>query len=180
MASQTSPTPLAFRNVKGGDFRATGADGIVYRVKKIDATTWQVLTQSPESKAWDLDSTAPSKEEAQAVCELMNAPTPVPDNPTPAPIPAGAVVNPIDNPTPAPIPGAPEDTGPDARTKARLDTLREVARQRGTTADDLAAIDEQLRSLVKDAFDNGITVRPIMEATGLSKSRVYQVRDGRR
>lgn len=42
------------------------------------------------------------------------------------------------------------------------------------------AADAELRRLVREGFDQGISGEQIAVAAGLSLSRVYQIRDGRR
>jgi hypothetical protein len=42
------------------------------------------------------------------------------------------------------------------------------------------AADAELRRLIGEGFDQGITGEQLAEAAGLSVPRVYQIRDGRR
>jgi transcriptional regulator with XRE-family HTH domain len=41
-------------------------------------------------------------------------------------------------------------------------------------------VDVELRQLIREGIDQGISVEKLAEASGLSTSRVYQIRDGRR
>lgn len=54
------------------------------------------------------------------------------------------------------------------------DKLRE--RRRGA----FDAADAELRCLIREGFEQGIPGEQLAEAVGLSMSRVYQIRDGRR
>jgi hypothetical protein len=58
--------------------------------------------------------------------------------------------------------------------------LGSLAAQRAVAKGDLDVIENELHKTVILAFNRGVTVRPIMDATGFSKSRCYQIRDGRR
>jgi hypothetical protein len=40
--------------------------------------------------------------------------------------------------------------------------------------------DAELRRLIREAFEHGISGERLAEAAGLSLARVYQIRDGRR
>ena len=39
-------------------------------------------------------------------------------------------------------------------------------------------VEENLRTCIREAFEAGLTVEPIMAATGLSLGRVYQIKRG--
>lgn len=54
---------------------------------------------------------------------------------------------------------------------------RERHREHTEAAD---ALDSQLQSLVKTAFEQGHTGPQLAAVLGISKERVYQIRDGRR
>jgi hypothetical protein len=59
------------------------------------------------------------------------------------------------------------------RLSAARDRL-EAAREEADAAD------EAFRQIVCDAFDAGLSVTPIQMAVGLTASRVYQIKRGRR
>lgn len=40
--------------------------------------------------------------------------------------------------------------------------------------------DANLRAVIREAITDGVKVRDLMEATGLSKARIYQIRDNTR
>lgn len=58
--------------------------------------------------------------------------------------------------------------------------LSQLAEQRAQLQAQLDEVETQLHKTVILAFNRGVTVRPIMDATAWSKSRCYQIRDGRR
>jgi len=58
--------------------------------------------------------------------------------------------------------------------------ISEAAESRDTLIKEVGEADEKLRLAIKEAFDAGITAGPIKKASGLSESRLYQIRDGRR
>lgn len=64
-----------------------------------------------------------------------------------------------------------------------MDTLKDIQanrqKHRNITAR-LAYIDNELADLIRHAFAAGLTGPAIASAAGLSKERVYQIRDGRR
>lgn len=62
-----------------------------------------------------------------------------------------------------------------ARAELRRQTLR-----RGMRAEEMNAGELTFRKAVKNSLDKGIGVAEIVEQTGLSRARVYQIRDGRR
>ncbi|KZS86119.1 hypothetical protein B4U45_28365 [Mycobacterium persicum] len=61
-----------------------------------------------------------------------------------------------------------------------LGLIRRAARQRESRRVAFDAADAELRRLVREGFDQGISGEQIAVAAGLSLSRVYQIRDGRR
>lgn len=73
---------------------------------------------------------------------------------------------------------------PDDRTdnpQAILDYLRQLSAHKAVLTAELDGVENELHWWVIEAFNQGITFRPIMENAGLgSKSRTYQIRDGRR
>jgi hypothetical protein len=58
--------------------------------------------------------------------------------------------------------------------------IEEAAGRREQSLKERSEADEDLRAAVKAAFDAGITAGPIKRASGLSESRLYQIRDNRR
>jgi hypothetical protein len=58
--------------------------------------------------------------------------------------------------------------------------IEEAADRRVQSLKEMGEADEGLRLAIKAAFDAGITAGPIKKASGLSESRLYQIRDGRR
>jgi hypothetical protein len=58
--------------------------------------------------------------------------------------------------------------------------IEAAAERRVTTLKESRAADEDLRLLIKEAFDAGLTATPIKHASGFSESRLYQIRDNRR
>ncbi|WP_207842624.1 hypothetical protein [Williamsia soli] len=61
-----------------------------------------------------------------------------------------------------------------------IDQVAAIRDQRKEVAAQLAQLDEQLEVAVKAAFEAGHTGPQIATASGLSKPRTYQIRDGRR
>ena len=64
-----------------------------------------------------------------------------------------------------------------------MDKLKEIQANRQkhrNLADKIAYLDNELAELIRAAFAAGITGPAIATAAGLSKERVYQIRDGRR
>jgi hypothetical protein len=62
----------------------------------------------------------------------------------------------------------------------QLARIRRAAKARGRARDVYDDSDVQLRRLIREGFSQGITGESLAEAAGLSLSRVYQIRDGRR
>lgn len=61
--------------------------------------------------------------------------------------------------------------------------LRKIAANRdlhNRLAAELRSVDDQLPGLVRAAFEEGHTGPEISPVAGVSKERVYQIRDGRR
>jgi hypothetical protein len=58
--------------------------------------------------------------------------------------------------------------------------IEEAATRREASLKEMGEADEGLRLAIKAAFDAGITAGPIKKASGLSESRLYQIRDNRR
>jgi hypothetical protein len=61
-----------------------------------------------------------------------------------------------------------------------LPLIRRAAEQRELRRDALVAADAELRRLIRAGFEQGVPGEQLAEAAGLSMSRVYQIRDGRR
>ncbi|MCW2649924.1 MAG: hypothetical protein JWR32_900 [Mycobacterium sp.] len=64
-----------------------------------------------------------------------------------------------------------------------MDHLEQIAENRARrrqVAAEASFLDEQLRKLVRAAFEDGHTGPQIARMAQLSKPRVYQIRDGRR
>lgn len=61
-----------------------------------------------------------------------------------------------------------------------LDAIRANRERHREYADAADVLDTQLRDLVKMAFDQGHTGPELASVLGISKERVYQIRDGRR
>ena len=57
-----------------------------------------------------------------------------------------------------------------------VDAAAELTKRR----DDAAAAEQALRTCIQQAFEAGLSVTPIMEATGLSLGRCYQIKRGTR
>ncbi|TCN51763.1 hypothetical protein EV641_109154 [Rhodococcus sp. SMB37] len=65
----------------------------------------------------------------------------------------------------------------------QVDIIAKLAEQRDKKARleaELAEIDTEIRHLVRDGFDAGLTASKMAAAAGLSAPRMYQIRDGRR
>lgn len=58
--------------------------------------------------------------------------------------------------------------------------LQDIVRRRRENRGEAAALDQELRETVLDALAAGMLAPEIGQATGLSRQRVYQIRDGRR
>ena len=62
-----------------------------------------------------------------------------------------------------------------------LQEIRAAAEAKAKAAARAEHLDMELRTLIREAFSNDdIGVKDLIEATGLSKARLYQIRDGRR
>jgi hypothetical protein len=70
----------------------------------------------------------------------------------------------------------PSTRGADAIT---VDLLT-VSAERNQLQASMIDADVRIATFVREAFRAGMTVGPIVDATGLSKARIYQLRDGRR
>jgi hypothetical protein len=62
----------------------------------------------------------------------------------------------------------------------QLARIRRAVKVRGRARDVFDDSDVELRRLIREGFSQGITGESLAEAAGLSLSRVYQIRDGRR
>jgi hypothetical protein len=62
----------------------------------------------------------------------------------------------------------------------QLALIRRAAKLRERRRDTFEAADDELRRLIRAGFEQGIAGERLAEAAGLSMSRVYQIRDGRR
>jgi hypothetical protein len=62
----------------------------------------------------------------------------------------------------------------------QLARIRDAAKQRESRRVEFDAVDAELRRLIREGFEQGISGEQLAEAAGLSLSRVYQIRDGRR
>lgn len=62
----------------------------------------------------------------------------------------------------------------------QLARIRRAAKVRERARDAYADSDTELRRLIREGFSQGIAGEVLAEAAGLSMSRVYQIRDGRR
>jgi len=63
---------------------------------------------------------------------------------------------------------------------ADLSRLADVTARRARMAEDLAWADEEWRRLIVAAIELGDRVTDIAKAAGVTRARVYQIRDGRR
>ncbi|GAS95777.1 Gp43 [Mycolicibacterium canariasense] len=61
-----------------------------------------------------------------------------------------------------------------------LALIRRAAKQRENRRQAFDAADEELRRLIREGFEQGLSGEQLAEAAGLSLSRIYQIRDGRR
>ncbi|WP_205874431.1 hypothetical protein [Mycobacterium camsae] len=61
-----------------------------------------------------------------------------------------------------------------------LGLIRRAARKRESRRIAFDTADEELRQLIREGFEQGISGEQLAVAAGLSLSRVYQIRDGRR
>lgn len=61
-----------------------------------------------------------------------------------------------------------------------LDAIRANRQQHRDHTDAANVLDSKLRDLVKMAFEQGCTGPELASVLGISKERVYQIRDGRR
>ena len=62
----------------------------------------------------------------------------------------------------------------------QLGLIRRAARLRDRRRAAFDDADNELRQLIREGFEQGISGERIAEAAGLSVPRVYQIRDGRR
>ena len=63
---------------------------------------------------------------------------------------------------------------------AELAAIEATAKRRAKVQADLDNLDAELQRHVRAAFDAGHGGTPIARASGLSRARVFQIRDGRR
>jgi hypothetical protein len=61
-----------------------------------------------------------------------------------------------------------------------LALIRRAAKQRERQQDKLQIANDELRRLIREGFEQGISGEQLAKAAGLSVPRVYQIRDGRR
>jgi len=61
-----------------------------------------------------------------------------------------------------------------------LALIRRAAKSRERRRAALDDADAELRRLIREGFEQGISGEKLAEAAGLSVPRVYQIRDGRR
>jgi len=62
-----------------------------------------------------------------------------------------------------------------------LPEIRAAAEAKAKAAAEAERLDVELRTLIREAFSkDDIRLKDLVEATGLSKPRLYQIRDGRR
>ena len=61
-----------------------------------------------------------------------------------------------------------------------LEAVADTARRRAEAQAALDALDAELQQRVREAFTSGHGGTAIARASGLSRARVFQVRDGRR
>ncbi|MGO4245777.1 hypothetical protein AB4Y87_01065 [Paenarthrobacter sp. RAF54_2] len=62
-----------------------------------------------------------------------------------------------------------------------LEEIRAAAEAKAKAAAEAERLDLELRTLIREAFSkDDIRLKDLIEATGLSKPRLYQIRDGRR
>jgi hypothetical protein len=57
--------------------------------------------------------------------------------------------------------------------------IRRAAKMRQRRRAALDEADDELRQLIREGFEQGISGETLAEAAGLSVPRVYQIRDGR-
>jgi hypothetical protein len=62
----------------------------------------------------------------------------------------------------------------------QLARIRRAADLRERRRGDFEEADAELRHLIREGFEQGIPGEQLAQAAGLSMSRVYQIRDGRR
>jgi hypothetical protein len=62
----------------------------------------------------------------------------------------------------------------------QLALIRRAAKRRESRRAAFDEADEELRRLVREGFDQGLSGEQLAEAASLSLSRIYQIRDGRR
>ncbi|MDG4667984.1 hypothetical protein [Mycobacterium sp. 236(2023)] len=61
-----------------------------------------------------------------------------------------------------------------------LALIKRAAKQRESRRVAFDTADTELRRLIREGFDQGLSGEQLAAAAGLSLSRVYQIRDGRR
>lgn len=62
-----------------------------------------------------------------------------------------------------------------------LQEIRAAAEAKAEAAAQAERLDMEFRDRIKEAFaDDSIRLRDLIQATGLTKARLYQIRDGRR
>jgi hypothetical protein len=66
------------------------------------------------------------------------------------------------------------------RPMDHLALIRRTATLRERRRDAFDEADAELRRLIREGFEQGISGEKLAEAAGLSVPRVYQIRDGRR
>lgn len=68
----------------------------------------------------------------------------------------------------------------EALSADEVDRVRATARELASVRDEADRIENDLRWAIRDAIKAGARVESIADAAGLSRQRVYQIRDGRR
>lgn len=63
---------------------------------------------------------------------------------------------------------------------ARLDELAELENRRHLLADQLAELESERGSLIRTLIEDGARISDLVAITGLSRARIYQIRDRRR
>ncbi|VXB24265.1 conserved hypothetical protein [Arthrobacter sp. 9V] len=62
-----------------------------------------------------------------------------------------------------------------------LEKVRAAAEAKTKATAEATRLELELRELIQEAFaDDNVRLKDLIEATGLSKARLYQIRDGRR
>ncbi len=69
---------------------------------------------------------------------------------------------------------------PEEVTDHYVTAITKLRRKRERAVEKAAQAEDDFRTAIREACEAGLTVGPLKDASGLSETRIYQLRDGRR